>query len=400
MHLFNFHHYHLHDLHLFRLHGMKGMYLNHLFRRIATTMIGLYIPIYIYNNFNSYDYVFGYYLMVSFWAMIMMFVMVWVIRRVGVDKTLVLGGIFRAMCIFLFPWMEVSLVWFFVVAFFNGLTLAFVWVPYHYTVTSLSLKTKSFGSNTSYISIIEKLAGAAGPIIGGVIITYLGYEWLYSVSSVVLFFSAMAPLMDDFNKFKMHFRWKEIRARFKDKGIGKHIFAHGLHVFDINSYAIIWPLILFAGFGTVMKSGIFQSGTLLLSIVVLFWLSKYLDKGKYGVMKFGSTLSSVHWWLRYFINTPLGLAGAEVINGLGQVMLWTPFSALVYKKGSKGYKLEFFVVRQFIRAAWSIIIVSLLWLVFKLVSSLEVMMLVFGIIMVGTMLISKLFAKEIKLIKK
>lgn len=396
MHLFHNHHHDLNGsyLHLFRLHGMWGMYLNQLFRRISSTMIGLFIPIYLYENLGSYDYLFLYYLMIHSWSLVWISVVASVMRSWGSDFALILGSVFRAVCVFLMPLIQIDPRWIFVVALFNGMTLAFDWFPYHYSVASLSLRKKDFGKSSSYISIMEKLAGAIGPVVGALVITYLNYNWLYFFSAAVLFLAAFAPLFDSFNNKKMHFNWSEIFQRFKDPGILKHVVAHGFHVFDINAYVIIWPLILIGGFGTVMKTGIFQSTTLVLSTFILFWLSKHLDKGNYWVMKIGSAFSSLHWLMRYMFGSPFGLAVSEIFYSLGQVMLWTPFISIVYEKGSKGYKMEFFFVRQVLRMVLGILVVMLLWVVFKLVNSISVMLLVFSGIMLGTAFITKLFVNS------
>ena len=356
-------------------------------------MVGLFLPIYLYQNLPSINYLFLFYVLVYAWALIwLQFVVFWM-RVFGADLTLVLASLCRAVSMFIAPFVVDDPRWIFGLALFFGMTIAFDWLPYHYTVTALSQKKRDFGKKSSYITIMEKLAGAVGPILGALLITYWGYAWLYGVSAVMLLFSALAPLLDEFDHDHMHFKWSEIAARFQDPGIKKHLLSHGLSVFDITSYTIVWPLILIGGFGTVMKSGMFQSFTLVIALIILMWMSRYLDKGNYGVMKIGSILGSMHWWVRFLFRSPFGLAVAEVLNSLGQVMLWTPFASLIYQKGVEGYKMEFFYVRQLIRLFLSTISVLFLWIVFNLVPSLEFMMLVFGFVMLGTVGILGMFKK-------
>jgi hypothetical protein len=161
-------------------------------------------------------------------------------------------------------------------------------------------------------------------------------------------------------------------------------------------------LLLITTLGSVINSGALQSGILILTLIILVWMSKNLDKkeNSFKVMKTGSLFVSGNWFLRFLFPTPLGLAIAELLNGLGAIFLWTPFGAIIYSKGSNSYKLEFFLLRSILMGALSILVIGTFWLIFYLGGSFNYILPVVGTILLLTFSLHYKFRFSIKEIEE
>ncbi len=394
---YDLHHPHTH---LIRLHGLWGMYWNMIFRRLSSSMVGLFIPIYIYEKFNSFDHIFYYYFLAYLVGFIFVYPSAKNLRKIGVNWGLFIGSLFRIiLTLFLFASRYNPYI-IYASAFFYGLTLSFDWIPYHYVIISLSQKKGDFGKNNSIMEIFVKLSSATGPLLGGLIITQFGFSWLYVIGSIILMFAGLAPFFDDFDKRGMHLKFIEIEHKLKDPGILKHIVGHTLNLFELNTYTIVWPMILFASFGSVTKSGGFQSIMLLISVILLWWLKDNLDKGKFGIMKLGSASASIHWLVRALWNNPIGFLISEMFYNFEQLALWVPFGTLVYSIASHTYKLEFLLIRALIRFGAGALIVVFLYLIYKIFNSIYGVLYFSSVIMLSSFFIESLFKQKIKSISK
>lgn len=393
-----YYHHHLH-LEQYRLHGLWGTYLCHLFRRTADSLVGLFIPIYIYELTGSFHVVFIFYLTFSLAALGFTLPGGKVIRRLGIDKSLALGSILRIGYILLLALSQTHHLILYPAAILLGLLMSFYWIPYRYSIAFLSQKQHDFGKANSYGMMMGRIAQAIGPMIGGILITLWGYYSLYAVAAVFMALSAVVPFLDDYNRVGMHFNKEEIGDTFFKCKIVKYLFAYGLQRFDVYMFLIVWPIVLVTTMGTVFKSGMLQSLSLLVSLGVLFWLSRFIDKKGYVTIKWGAGLSSFQWLLRFLFLNPITFAVAEVINQLGIILIWTPFDSLISAKGAQHYRLEFFIVRQMLHFSTAVVIVLGLWLVYSLVDSIEFLFVIASVVMATAYFLPKVFARTIEEVK-
>ena len=269
------------------LHGLWGIYLGDLFRRIATNLVGLFIPIYIWQQTGKLIYVPLYYLIYSVSGMIFNYPGALLIKRLGTDWSIALGTCFRALFIFLLIFAQHNYLYFWLSALCFGLAQPFDWLPYYYVIAKLSRQKKLFGKAAGASVIVAQVGTALGPVIGGIIIETLGFNVLYVVSGSLLVLAALLPFLDEFDASGMHVSGKELIERFQDEGIRKHLFANGLHMFDLMASTVIWPIFLYTAVKSFESSGVLQTLSLLVTVIVSFIVGKQVDKQDFKLMNVG-----------------------------------------------------------------------------------------------------------------
>lgn len=377
------------------LHGLWGVYLTEFFRRIATSLIGLYIPVYIWQEMNGVVYIPIYFLIYSFSALSMEYFGARVIRKIGVDFGMFLGSLFRGGFIVLLIFAKDHHFLFVVSAFFFGIAQPFDWLPYHYVVAKVSKKIKLLGKAASCSIIVTQFAGAIGPVVGGLLIFNFGYSVLYTVAGSFLILAAVMPFLDDFKKSGMHVNVGDVFVSFKDKGILKHFFTYGIRTFDAWVYVIIWPIFLYTVVGSIEGSGILQTLSLVVALAVTFLTGRFVDKNNFKMMKPGSILVSLSWWARVFLKSNFGLFIVNMLYNVGLTILWTPHDALVYSRCVKKYTMEFIMIREIIWYITSIFNVSMIIVMLMVFDDLYIGFWVASIVALLSMKVPYLYKKYI-----
>ena len=318
--MFLFHRHHRQRSHLYlslHLHGMWGVYLNEFFRRIATSLIGLFVPIYILDVTGDFIFVLWFFLSFAFFAAVSEYISALVIRRIGVDWGMVLGGVFRFGFIVLLIFAERNPIFFFFSAMSYGFSSPFDWLPFHYVVVKVSKKAHLYGMAASYSVIVTQFASAISPVIGGFVIYLYGYTALYSVAAALLILSVLMPFLDDFKKNGMHVSGKEMLDRFEDPGIWKHIFAFWTKGFDGFVYMMVWPIFLISLMGSVQSSGLLHTISLLVALFSTYYTGRFVDKKNFKMMKPGALLVSLSWWSRIFSLNGIHLFIVDLVYNIG-----------------------------------------------------------------------------------
>jgi YQGE family putative transporter len=388
------------DLPKLRLHGLWGVYLGDLFRRLATSLIGLYIPIYIFKETGNLANIAFYYFIYAFIGFISNYPGALLVRKIGVDWSVALGTFFRGLFILFLIFASNNKIFFWLSAFFFGLCQPFDWLPYYYAIARVSFIKRVYGRIASLSTLVAKLSGILGPIIGGIIITNLGFLWLYVIAACVLIFAAVIPFFDDFEKKGMYVNGKELIKSIRDPGFAKHFFAYTLEMFDLIANMILWPVFLLMAVGTVEKSGLLQTASLLLGMVITYFTGRFVDKGNIKMMRLGSMLQAIGWWGRYLLRSSFGLFVANTSYSIGITLIWMPHRALLYARSSQRKTMEFWLLHELTCYAIISVICLFFMYILQFNQDLGTLLLLSGSVSLLTLLIPGLFKKYLRYLKK
>lgn len=386
-----------------RLNGLWGMYLSDLFRRIAISLIGLFVPIYIWQETEKLIYIPIFYFIYAFFGFLTQYPGAKIIKKIGVDWGIVIGTIFRFLYIYFLILAKNNINYFWLSALAFGFCQPFDWLCYFYVITKESNKKKKFGNTAGITTIIGYLGASLGPIIGGVIIKTNGYETLYYLACVMLIFVAGFPFLDNFEKKGMHVEFGDLKKAFFDKGIGKHFFTNGIRVFDAISNTILWPIFLFFSIGSISKSGEIQTISLVLAMGISYIVGKMVDGKNFFMMYVGVIFNFFAWVLRFITGNNLGLLISNMSFTLGSTMLWTPYSALLFARSSKKYTMQFWMVREMISyfmMSIACLFYIILFYFFKEINSFKLVFLLLSLVNLLALTVPRLYKKYIILIKK
>lgn len=387
----------------FRLEGLRGVYLADLFRRMVISLIGLFVPIYIWQNTHKLIYIPLFYFTYAFIGFLAQYPGAKVIKKVGVDWGGVVGTVFRFFYIFFLILAPKKEMFFWLSGISLGLCQPFDWLGYYYVMTKISKKEKKFGKTMGLASMTAHLGASLGPLLGALIIKAWDYNTLYWIAISILLFVAILPFLDRFDKKGMHVEIKDLKERLKDPGIKKHFFTNGIRVFGTISNTILWPIFLFFTVGSIEKSGEIQTLSLILAMSVSYFVGKMVDSKNFFMMYIGSIFNFFAWILRFVTRGKVGLLISNTSYTLGETMVWTPYSALLMARSSKKYTMEFWMLKEMISyfmMSISCLFYMGIFYICKDITDLKLFFLFLALMSLLAMMVPRLYKKYIFLMKK
>ena len=189
------------------------------------------------------------------------------------------------------------------------------------------------GKELGYMFIIEKIATALSPVIGGAIATFFGAQWTLYVASALFVFSAI-PLFFTPEPVRVH-----QRVRLTGMGLTstwRGLLAEVAVGIDFSASNGLWSLflalIVFVGSGNAVyvQVGAVTSITLLSGLIIARVYGMLIDhrRGR-ELLLFGVIGNSLLHLVRPFIGTP---SGAVVVNMTNEV--FTTAYNLPFVKGT------------------------------------------------------------------
>jgi len=326
-----------------------GVYLNELLRRISTSMVGLFIPLYILKETGELIYIPVYYGIYALSALISDLPAAFMIRKIGVDKGMALGAVLRALFLYSLIFASDNHLFFWISALFFGITQPFDWLPHHYALAKMAQAGKHFSSTASISKIVTRLGSTLGPIIGGFCILWFGFPTLYLSAGFLILLAAITPFLDKFEKTGMHVSGREVWQRLTDPGMPKHLLVFGIESVESLISTMIWPVYLYTAVGSFEKTGTLETISLLTGIAALYLVGRLVKVKKYKIMLVGSIVVIIAWIGRMFFGGVTALTISNIAYFSGSSMLWVPVWSLLYSHSvTQKYTMEFWLVHHII----------------------------------------------------
>ena len=360
------HHLWLKRLHFHRLRGLWGVYLNSMFRTLGMSLVGIFIPIYIYKLTSSLPTIFIFYLIYHTLAVAMTPLAGRIMQRFGADKTAVIGGLLRTLFLGLLIWSAEKRFLLWLAAIIWGKAVSFTWLPYHYTVVVKEDGDGKFGKEVANLSIVEKITSAIAPFIGGLVIYFFSFNVLYTIGMILVMASILPLLFDQFNKKAMHFNLKYVLKQMTTKKNRPVVLGLVGSQLETQVFVVIRPLFVFLILRSVAKLGAIESVAMFLSVMVAWWTGRWVDKKGFGLMKIGVTANALALLLLPFLSQVWEFSLHNSIYLIIAVLVWTPFGAAIYELAHYQHKLEFFACREIVLhgtgALMHLLLIAFFWL--------------------------------------
>jgi MFS family permease len=308
-------------------------------------MISIFVPIYIYQYFNSlplcflfFAGVYGLYGLLSPLGGIAM-------MKFGMKKAILIShilywGFFVCLLFFDVSWIFIP-----VSIILNSFARAFFWPAYHVNFLRVS-ETVKMGKEVGKLNFITAAPGILAPVVGGAIITIFGYPTLFVAVLCVLFSSAI-PL----------FLSKEVRTVYSDSYLGayKRIFkkenryynlafiANGIEtVINLN----LWPLFLITMAVGYLAIGGITTVALGASLLFALYMGRITDRmDRKKLLTIGSILTSGAWIGKFFVINPASAFVAQSFYQLSRTSATIPYQTVLYEKTKRrGEGIDEFIV--------------------------------------------------------
>lgn len=320
----------------------------------ATALLGVFVPIYLYQTAGDQFYIVGaYYALLSLLYVLFLVPGMFFTNLIGFRHSLVVGGLFSVLVYTVMYFMnEVNFFWLLIP--FTAVVLGFRifhWVPYN---VDFALFTDS-GERGKMVSITfatVAFLGVIGPIMAGFIIEQAGYTTLFLIAIVLLavatFSYAFVP------ETKVHFdwsykdTWKQLVGK-RYRGVVLGEFANGA---ESAVTIIVWPIFLYELLaGDLSQVGAVTTIIVAISIVVQLVAGRFVDKKKTNqasILKIGSSLYALGWVLKIFVLTTAQIFMVGLYHSITKIFTQTPYSTMLFDMSAEqgSYIDEFTVVRE------------------------------------------------------
>ena len=250
---------------------------------------------------------------------------------------------------------------------FAGLSTALFWIPYHIDFAKFSDR-KNRGKQIGFSGIVASLFSIAGPILGAILLTFVGFKVLFLIVSALLFVSIIPLFMSKEVHEPIGFSLRGFFEGQKTKDVLSFL-GHGI---ENKMSGIVWPLFVFIFiFGEKYTSlGLVASLTTGIAFVSTIFIGKYSDLRRKAVLKTGSIFNSVVWVARSFIVTPIQVFITDAFYGMSNMAMHIPFDAINYDKADKNSSVAKVILEREIYHHVGVVILFLL-LIFITQSSVE-----------------------------
>ena len=328
------------------LPGLTGLYLHIWLRDVGRGLIAIFIPLYVYKLTGSLALPFIMHALYQLMVVLGVFWQPKLIQKIGLDRSAALGAVFRTGSLIFFILAGKS-VWFLPLAFiFWGMAIHFTWIPHHYTVLQADDGDEKYGKESSKAMVAQKLAEIASPFAGGLIVSMLGFNWLYVLALFFVTISALPLFLDRIEKKDMHWNLTEFKKdlfSFRQRHLNLGFIGEGL-----EGTIPFWPLFIYLYLGKVEKVGMITSVSMLVAVLALYLLGKYTDKrGKGWAKKFFFGLTAV-WLLRPFFRTVLGFTLIDSFYYIFYSFMMLGVYSYIYEFAHREHKFQFLVRREFL----------------------------------------------------
>jgi len=255
----------------------------------------------------------------------------------GAKKTLSISFILSIAYYLLLRGIDYSPIIFYVSALFYGIIMAFLYLPFLVNQSKVS-SDENRGRIIGKISIYTALASAAGPFVGGLIISSYGFKFVF-LTAILSIIPAILILLStpEMSKIrKINFHSVTIKKIYRD------LVANGFYNFQSFSFMIFWPIFIFMVVGEYGIMGTIQTVSLAISVLAFYLAGNFADKFDRKKMLLGSSIVNTFTDLFFvFVNSPLRVFLFNVGSIFTGSMQAVPWNAKILEHADKDSRTEY-----------------------------------------------------------
>lgn len=343
------------------LEESRAIYATNTIFDLAQSLLGIFIPIYIFNLSkgylifsnneinNGFIWVCSYYALSSLTVIFSIFLFHDLIFQWTLKKTIFFSMIFLIASYAGLSLSEHSLYLIFIAAVFAGIHTTFYWIPYHiFFVKRADDGDAKFGTETGRRDFFTGLSSTLGPLLGALFIARLGFPILYGFAIILLLLATLPILI--FVKENSH-RKHSIRDVYfnflKNRKYLKTSIALGGSITSNLIYVVFWSLMMYFGLNSFVDIGLLTTLSGIVALAFLLFVGNKIDKKRrLGVHIFGVVGNTILHLTRPFFSSIGFLYGNGILDKLNSPFYNVPFSASVYEKSLEGSVSDFLIYRE------------------------------------------------------
>lgn len=300
---------------------IKLFYLSFSIFQFANSIVQIFIPLYFYNKGFSLYSIILFFAITQAGRLVFLPAAAWLSSSFGAKRIMSVSFIFSIIYyVFLQKVDNVSGA-FYLSAFIFGAVQALQWLPFLVHLSKIS-PNENKGKIYSKLNMYTTIANAMGPLLGGYIISFYGFNSIFYVVIALIipaiYFLLITPEVSKVRRIK--FSLISIKKIYPD------MVANGGFNLQVYLSNTIWPIFIFMILPQYNAIGFIQTSSLFLSLITLHLIGKWTDRSRRKkVLLWGSVFNSIASFLRIFSNSFLSifmLNSVAIFTGTLQAIPW------------------------------------------------------------------------------
>ena len=309
---------------------LSELYASMFLRSLALSLIGVFVPIFLYKSGFSVQAVLGYYAVFCLVRAPVDIATAYIVGRIGPKHTLALSTLANIVHLTMLlslkelgwplPFLAIIGTW----------TNSLFFIAFHTDFSKIK-HPKHGGKEIGYMLVIERIGGVLGPLIGGLLATYADPSYTI-MAAIVLFAVSMVPLLATNEPVVTHQRIDFTGLPLRR--MKRYVVAHAAQNTENTVSVLLWvffvSLTVFKE-NTYAKIGAVTALSTLTSIFFAKYIGKKLDQRKGKRIFLASVgVNSVLHLVRPLVSMPLHVIGVNLINDPITVAYRMPFMKSFY----------------------------------------------------------------------
>jgi MFS family permease len=331
---------------------LSELYASMLLRSLALSLIGLFVPIYLYQIGYSVRSILGFYALFFLVRIGIDLVVAHIVGRIGPKHSIAMSTLINIIFLTMLLTLK-ELAWpLAFLAVVNSFGNSLFFISFHTDFSKIK-HTNHSGKEIGYMLILEKIGGIAGPLVGGMIATFADPKYTM-ILAITLFAASLVPLLLSKEPVKVHqhitFRGLALKRH------TRHFISYACHNAENTISILLWAffisLAVFSS-GIYAKIGAITALSTAVSIVAAHVIGKKIDSGNVGKIFKGSVIAnSMLHVARIFVATPLSAIVVNLINDPVTVGYRMPFIKKYYDFADSlpGYRIAFIAISESLSA--------------------------------------------------
>ncbi len=293
-------------------------------------LVGIFVPIYIYNLEFSTVQLAMYFMITEGVRTVFNPTASMLVKKYGPKHILIFSYVlmfFYVLALYGLPFYRFLL---YPAGTIGGIALCIFWMARHIDLATIISDHEPTTQYTTLL-IFSYIAQGMAPLTGGIIATQFGIGYGFLAAGLGLLLASY-PLLKTLEPHTL----KGANIKLFKTAPTKHLIAN----FAMNAQSIvgilIWPLFIFLAVETYQDVGLIATVSLLTSILVLRTVGKMGDRGKNSaVLKLGSTMRSAVHVIRTFSRSFFNTLGVNLLGDLTDNMTAVPYTMRFYEGARK-----------------------------------------------------------------
>ncbi|MDP3965009.1 MAG: MFS transporter [bacterium] len=313
---------------------VKELYLSVAILNFAVAAVQIFEPMYLYTLGYSVAQIILFYLGVYGVYICIMPLGAKFASRFGFERSMLVSTPFYVLyyvALFALPQMP----WlFFAAPLMFALQKTFYWPGYHSDFAKHSDEREQ-AREISTLAVISNAVFILGPLIGGFIISLTSFETLFIVVIVLIIVSNLPLLTSRESVDPQPFSYtKAYRRLFRKHHRRKFVayFGYGEELIVMT----IWPVFIYLIISNFATIGAVVALAVLATSLVTLFVGRLSDKHrKHPIIRFGTVMYSLTWWLRYFASSTGHVLLIDTLSRVAKDMIDIPLIAITYFRARK-----------------------------------------------------------------